>query len=77
MQRGEATLGDYGTDALGFAAGDGRADGTAGWRVAAQRYRSDGFRRDAYLGRDDTNGYDESTCAASWCGIRGPARTPR
>ncbi|MBS0387573.1 MAG: TonB-dependent receptor plug domain-containing protein [Proteobacteria bacterium] len=57
----EATLGDYGTDSLGFAIGDGRADGSAGWRVAAQRYRSDGFRRDAYLGRDDTNGYDEST----------------
>jgi outer membrane receptor protein involved in Fe transport len=58
---GEATVGDYGTAALGFAAGDGRADGSAGWRVAAQRYRSDGFRRNAYLGRNDTNGYDEST----------------
>jgi iron complex outermembrane receptor protein len=59
--RGEATLGDFGTDSLGFAAGDGRADGSAGWRVAAQRYRSDGFRHDVFLGRDDTNGYDEST----------------
>jgi outer membrane receptor protein involved in Fe transport len=58
---GEVTAGDYGTAALGFASGDGRADGTAGWRVAAQRYRSDGFRRNAYLGRNDTNGYDEST----------------
>ncbi len=57
----EVTVGDYGTAALGFAAGDGRADGTAGWRVAAQRFRSDGFRRNAYLGRNDTNGYDEST----------------
>jgi iron complex outermembrane recepter protein len=59
--RGEATLGDFGTDSLGFAVGDGRADGSAGWRIAAQRYRSDGFRHDAFLGRDDTNGYDEST----------------
>ena len=59
--RGEATLGDFGTDSLGFAAGDGRADGSAGWRIAAQRYRSNGFRRDVFLGRDDTNGYDEST----------------
>jgi outer membrane receptor protein involved in Fe transport len=42
-------------------AGDGRDDGTAGWRLAAQRYRSDGFRYDEYLGRDSTNGYDEST----------------
>src|SRR5258707_4186039 len=48
---GEATLGDYGTTALGIAAGDGRADGSAGWRMAAQRYRSNGFRRNAYLGR--------------------------
>ena len=58
---GEATAGDYGTAALGFVAGDGRADGTAGWRLAAQRYRSDGFRRNAYLQRTDTNGYDETT----------------
>jgi hypothetical protein len=32
-----------------------------GWRLAAQRYRSDGFRRNVYLGRDSTNNYDEST----------------
>ncbi len=59
--RAEATLGDHGTTALGLAAGDGRADGSAGWRLAAQRYRSNGFRRNVYLGRDDTNGYDETT----------------
>jgi outer membrane receptor protein involved in Fe transport len=59
--RTEATAGDYGTTALGLAVGDGRTDGTAGWRVAAQRYRSDGFRRNVYLGRNDTNGYDETT----------------
>ena len=58
---GEATAGDYGTAALGVVAGDGRADGSAGWRLAAQRYRSDGFRRNVYLQRTDTNGYDEST----------------
>ena len=57
----EATAGDYGTGALGVALGNGRADGSLGWRLAAQRYRSDGFRRNAYLGRSDTNGYDEST----------------
>ncbi len=59
--RAEATAGDYGTTALGAAAGDGRSDGSAGWRLAAQRYRSDGFRRNVYLGRTDTNGYDETT----------------
>ena len=58
---GEATAGDYGTVALGVVTGDGRADGTAGWRLAAQRYQSDGFRQNDYLRRDSTNGYDEST----------------
>jgi iron complex outermembrane recepter protein len=61
---GEATLADYGTAALGVVAGDGRTDGTAGWRLAAQRYQSDGFRQNAYLRRDSTNGYDESTVRA-------------
>jgi outer membrane receptor protein involved in Fe transport len=60
----EATAGDYGTAALGLAVGDGRSDGTAGWRLAVQRYQSDGFRRNEYLGRDSTNGYDESTVRA-------------
>jgi outer membrane receptor protein involved in Fe transport len=59
--RGEATVGDYGTQAAGVALGDGRADGSAGWRVAAQRFRSNGFRRNVFLGRDDTNGFDEGT----------------
>jgi outer membrane receptor protein involved in Fe transport len=58
---GEATAGDFGTEALAMAVGDGRADGSGGWRLAAQRYRSDGFRQNIFLGRDDTNGYDETT----------------
>lgn len=57
---GEATAGDYGAGALGLVVGDGRADGSGGWRLAAQRYRSDGFRYNAFLG-SHTNGYDEST----------------
>ena len=36
------------------------------WRIAAQRYRSDGFRNDSWLGRDDTNGRDELTARAKW-----------
>ena len=59
--QGEATLGDYGTQSAGVALGDGRADGSVGWRMAAQRFRSNGFRRNVFLGRDDTNGYDEGT----------------
>jgi outer membrane receptor protein involved in Fe transport len=42
--------------AVGVGAGDGGA-----WRFAAQQSRSDGFRRNRYLGRDDTNGRDELT----------------
>lgn len=30
------------------------------FRVSAQKYESDGFRNNAYLGRDDTNGRDET-----------------
>jgi iron complex outermembrane receptor protein len=61
---GEATIGDYQTRAAGVALSDSVDDGRAGWRVAAQQYRSDGYRNDAYLGRDDTNGYDEGTLRA-------------
>jgi iron complex outermembrane recepter protein len=59
--RGEGSVGDYGTRALGLAVGDGRDDGSAGWRLAAQKFRSDGFRDNVYLGRRDTNGMDEAT----------------
>src|SRR6202167_5802470 len=58
---GEATVGDYGTRAGGVALGDSLDDGQAGWRLAAQQYRSDGYRFNAYLQRDNTNGYDEGT----------------
>jgi len=58
---GEATVGDYGTRSAGIALGDGLDGGQGGWRIAAQQYRGNGFRHDAYLNRDDTNGYDEGT----------------
>src|SRR6202167_2661156 len=57
----EATVGDYGIRAGGVALGDSLDDGQAGWRLAAQQYRSDGYRFNAYLQRDNTNGYDEGT----------------
>jgi iron complex outermembrane receptor protein len=59
--RGEATVGDYQTRSAGVAISDSADDGQVGWRLAAQQYRSDGYRSDAYLGRTDTNGYDEGT----------------
>jgi outer membrane receptor protein involved in Fe transport len=57
----EATLGDRDTGSVGAVAGGGIGDTDAAWRLAAQRFRGDGFRRNAALGRDDTNGYDETT----------------
>ena len=58
---GELTGATYDTRALSLAVGDGLADGTAGWRLVAQRYTSNGFRHNAYLNRNSTNGFDEGT----------------
>jgi len=55
------TLGDHGTYGASGVAGGPVGEGEAAWRLVAGNYRSDGFRRDAYLDRDDTNGYDESS----------------
>src|ERR1700694_1873957 len=41
---GEATIGDYQTRAAGVALSDSVDGGLAGWRLAAQQYRSDGYR---------------------------------
>ncbi len=57
----ETTLGTRDTGSLGAVAGGALGDSGAAWRLAAQRFSSDGFRRNAELGRDDTNGYDETT----------------
>jgi len=59
----EATAGDYGTASLGFAAGGALADNLAA-RVALHSHRGDGYIENAWLGRDDTNGYEESTLRA-------------
>ena len=37
---------------------------TAAYRLVAQRYQSDGFRHNVFLGRDDTMGYDEVVAPA-------------
>jgi len=57
----EVTGANYDTRAASLAVGDGFAGGSAGWRLVAQRYLSDGFRHDAYLNENSTNGYDEGT----------------
>lgn len=62
----EASVGAYASESVGaVATGPVNAlDST--WRVAVQRYRSDGYRRDMFLDRDDTNGRDELTARAKW-----------
>jgi iron complex outermembrane receptor protein len=58
---GELTGGTYDTRAIGLVVGDGLESGEAGWRVAAQQYRSDGFRHDVFYNMNTSNGYDEGT----------------
>src|SRR6202051_2275435 len=57
----EVTGADYDTRAASLAVGDGFAGGSAGWRLVAQQYLTDGVRHDAYLNQNSTNGYDEGT----------------
>lgn len=72
MQSAEPT--DEWTGNLRLAVGDDNAlsggvalggpigsSGTTSFRISAHHYRSDGFRRNAFLGRDDTNGRRETT----------------
>jgi iron complex outermembrane recepter protein len=55
-----ATLGNYGTLGVNGVLGGPLGSGESAWRLAAGTYRSDGFRRNSYLDRDDTNGYEEN-----------------
>ncbi len=62
----EASVGEYGSEALGAVATGPIESLDSAWRVAVHRYRSDGYRRDAFLDRDDTNGRDELSARAKW-----------
>jgi len=55
-----ATFGTYGTLGVNGVLGGPLGSGETAWRLNAGTYRSDGFRRNSYLDRDDTNGYEES-----------------
>ena len=60
----ELSAGGDGFWSAGAAAGDGFAAGEAiagAWRAVFQRAVGDGFRDNRFLGRDDTNGRDETT----------------
>ena len=62
----EVSAGEYDSESLGAVATGPMEALSSAWRVAVQRYRSDGFRRDAYLGRNDTNDRDELTSRMKW-----------
>ncbi|MET0291347.1 MAG: TonB-dependent receptor plug domain-containing protein [Steroidobacteraceae bacterium] len=57
--RAEGEVGTYGARSGGLMLNDSLGD-TGAWRVAAHAFRGDGFRDNAFLGRDDTNGFDEA-----------------
>lgn len=62
----EASYGEYASESIGAAATGPVEALNSSWRVAVQRYESDGYRRDVFLHRDDTNGRDELTGRAKW-----------
>lgn len=57
----QLTAGDDDAFGGGIAMGGPIGDKSAGFRVSAHHYQSNGFRTNPYLGRDDTNGRDETT----------------
>ncbi|MFW2405279.1 MAG: TonB-dependent receptor [Gammaproteobacteria bacterium] len=58
--RVEATAGTEDTYALGGML-SGPIGERVGYRAAVQKYQGNGFRKNSYLGRSDTNGFDELT----------------
>jgi len=62
----EATAADFNTRSAGLVATGPVTALDSAWRLAVQQYSSDGFRRDDFLGRDDTNKRDELTARFKW-----------
>lgn len=62
----EATLGDYNTRSLGASVSAPIKSMDSAWRLSVQKYRSDGFIWNSYLGRNDTNGRDELSGRFKW-----------
>ena len=71
----EASLGDYDSRSIGVMATAPVESLDSAWRVAVQQHVSDGFRENAFLGRDDTNDRDELTARAKWRWRAGDATT--
>ncbi len=68
----EATVGEDDIRSLGAAVGGPLGDSFSG-RVSLHHFESNGFRRNAFLQRDDTNGRDETTARGKlrWAGASG------
>jgi iron complex outermembrane recepter protein len=57
---GELEAGNYGTFGAGLVLNSPIGGTGTAVRIAAHHFESDGFRRNAFLDRSDTNGFDES-----------------
>lgn len=62
----EAGLAEHDAFSAGFAATGPVESLNSAWRVSLHQQRSDGFMRNTYLDRDDTNDRDELTGRAKW-----------
>jgi outer membrane receptor protein involved in Fe transport len=62
----EATGAEYDTGSVGLIATGPVESLDSAWRLAVQKYRSDGFRDDVFLNRADTNDRDELTARLKW-----------
>ncbi len=62
----ELSGGDYDTRSYGAMITGPVAALDSAFRIAVQQYSSNGFYRNAYLGRDSTDGNDELTVRARW-----------
>jgi outer membrane receptor protein involved in Fe transport len=64
--RAEIDAGDYGERSYGGVITGPVSALDSAFRLAVQRYTSDGFYHNAYLGRSDTDGRDELTLRGRW-----------
>jgi iron complex outermembrane recepter protein len=58
--KGELEAGDYHTLGAGLVLNDTVGEGGTAYRLSVHRFTSDGFRRNDFLKRTDTNGFDET-----------------
>ncbi len=62
----DASGADYNTGSVGVVATGPVESLNSAWRLSVEKFRSDGFRDDVFLGRKDTNNRDELTARLKW-----------